>query len=193
MAHPLEYIIRNVKSDTLPSSSDEFRLVFDPRNRKVLDKKPMVSIWSFEYYLINFRKSAICKGLTQKINDFSTNRSINLHIDYEASLTKSNSKVAVLALSEGDSTGDALDNILKEEVLGFCGRKSKEGVDVITQFYQSTDNNNTLKKELQNFLENLVSTKTGLNIKIALEIENNKRLRTIEVRSREFFTIRVND
>lgn len=155
-------VIRKVDSIPKLSSKSEKIVIFNKKDKTILDKKPwsLFSGGNIELYRISTSAYANYKGLSVSIEDFESNRKIGLLIDYRASCESGNEEQLVLGLCSDVPPGLNLNRRIERWIAQLTRDSSSEFIDNFVSRI------NWLKRELQREAEDI-----GLRLEIRISTD----------------------
>jgi hypothetical protein len=154
-------VIKQIDSIPKNLSTSERVVVYDRRNHRVLDRKPLIP-GKIELYLVSIIETVRKDDIPVVVEDFNTNRKIGLLVSYRASCEEGNENRLVSSLCRDIPPGLDLDKRIKKWIFSLTKNRAGEFIDnFAAQLPQ-------LKKELEYEAEEL-----GLLLNIRLSLDES--------------------
>ncbi len=174
-------IIKNVKRNVEPFSSDQKLVIIDLRNRIAVDKAKWFGKTMFFHIANNkngnnyFQSELVCH-----ISDFTTgNKPIGIHINYKASCNPGNEETLCEAFFDADSPEFVLKNRFEKWLNEYV---KLQGNDFLSQYYQ-------LEQKLAQYIKDKALNEVGLNLELRLSLKGKPETVSINIK----FPVRLKD
>ena len=163
--YPLDIVIREVQVSPRSIPDSAKIILFDTKNRKVVEKKGLFSVNIKSFLVSNVdddkQNFAEGEGPTIPVEDFKKKRTIGLITYYRLSCPKGNEGKVVKALSGGLHPTDALESKIKKWATEFLHENETEFID---EFLSK-------QGELEEFISRRAKEDAGLNLSLRTELE----------------------
>jgi hypothetical protein len=184
--YDLGAVIRRVTPDIKAKGNTE-HIVKVNLTKKAVQKRMslVVSKKNIAYLWVSTENTAKGSGVTHVIENFETQESLKLTIEYQASCSQGNQEQAAVGLCGQNAPGKALYKCIDRVIQAFVQTKKEAGINIIRNFFE-------FQGELKSDIQRKVEAKTGLTFDLLLDIYKADEIDQIDLKS-GIFTTKVKD